>query len=155
MTFLGVPNTLVIYSGVPENPQAGVFQALNMGLYKNPVPFCLTRKVVIVLFSSYRFFQVLGVIVLIIVVFFLLSFLQLKHHVLHFAAHQDIILWRGVIIQPHMQFSRCRVKGVGRLPQNLYCDYYYANPDFLHDWVLGPSELDIALYTLRYSYPKP
>ena len=42
-----------------------------------------------------------------VIVFFLLSFFQLKPTVYIFAARLDIILWRGVIIQSQVVLSKC------------------------------------------------
>ena len=71
-----------------------------------PLPFCLTQRTVVVLSSSHRFSKVWA-----------LSFSQSlmfplivcpakapRFAGLHFAAHQDMILWRGVMIQPHVKW---------------------------------------------------
>ena len=70
-----------------------------VGVYKNSVPLCLTRNVVIALFSSSCWFCWTSSLVSSSFLFFLWAS-QLQSHMLHFAARQDIILWRGVILQP-------------------------------------------------------
>ena len=67
-----------------------------MGLYKSPGPVCLTEKLL-----SFYFFPMLGLIV--VRDGFSSFFSQLKPNVLHFRAHKDIILWRRIITQTHIE----------------------------------------------------
>ena len=105
-----------------------------MGLYESPVPICWTRTVEILLFPAYRVPSCGHCRFRSRYLCFLLSFFQLKPHVLHFVARQDVILWRGIIMQPHMKhslssgvkppsqtldlrFTVWGIKGVGPSPQ--------------------------------------
>ena len=93
--------------GVRESFDWGPVRGKSVGSVYKPVPRCLTRNVVLVELSSCFFQFSTAPFSLLSCLKFSFYRFQLKPHILHFVACQDIILWRGVIIQPQLELGVC------------------------------------------------